>query len=169
MLDGSDWSKVRGAFVMNGTLYYGMNDNGVYTRSFDAATGALGAASPLNLYDDPDNGARIPWSISNMTGMFYDPDTHRIYYTVSGDSRLYYRGFSPQSKIVGALTMTGDAGGINFSSVAGLTLADGKIYYGSSDGALRSAPFSGGRVTGAPTVVSSDGTWKMRALFLPNG
>ena len=169
-LDGSDWSKARGAFVMNGTLYYGMSDNAVYTRSFDASTGALGPASPLNLYDDPDNGARIPWSISSMTGMFYDPDTHRIYYTVSGDSRLYYRGFSPQSKIVGALTMTGDAGGINFSTAAGLTLADGRIYYGSStDGVLRSAPFNGGRVTGAPTVASADGTWKLRALFLPNG
>ena len=38
-----------------------------------------------------------------MTGMFYDPATHRIYYTVSGDAHLFYRGFSPESEIVGAL------------------------------------------------------------------
>ena len=83
-----------------------------------------------------------------MTGMFYDPATHRIYYTVSGDSRLFYRYFTPESDVVGAQTFTADAGGINFSSAAGLSLASGRILYGSSDGALRTAPFAGGRVTG---------------------
>ena len=84
-----------------------------------------------------------------MTGVFYDPSLHRIYYTVSGDSRLYYRYFTPESEVVGAQTFQADAGGINFSTAAGLTLASGRILYGSSaDGSLRSAPFSGGRVTG---------------------
>ena len=49
---------------------------------------------------------------------------------------------------MGAQTFTADAGGINFSSAAGLTLASGRILYGSSDGSLRTAPFAGGRVTG---------------------
>jgi hypothetical protein len=156
--------------VIEGTVYYGLNDNALYKRSFDSATGTLGVPSAVNLYDDPDNGARIPFAISRMTGMFFDPATHRIYYTVSGDSRLFYRYFAPQSEIVGAQTFTADAGGISFSTAAGLTLADGRIYYGSSsDGALRSATFSNGKVTGAPTAVSSDGTWKYRGLFLPNG
>ncbi len=165
-----DWGRVRGAFLMNGSLYYGLSDNALYKRSFNPATGALGTPTAVNLYDDPDNGTRIPFAISTMTGMFFDPATHRIYYTVSGDSRLFYRGFAPQSEIVGAQTLTADAGGVNFSTAAGLTLADGKIYYGSSsDGSLRSASFTGGRVTGAPTVVSSDGTWRFRGMFVPNG
>ncbi|MFC4784381.1 malectin domain-containing carbohydrate-binding protein [Nocardioides sp. MAHUQ-72] len=164
-----DWSKVRGAFLLNGTLYYGLSDAALYKRSFDAATGTFGSQSAVNLYDDPDNGARIPFAISTMTGMFYDPALHRIYYTVSGDTRLFYRYFTPESEVVGAQTFTADAGGVSFSAVAGMTLASGRILYGSSDGALRSVPFSGGRVTGTPTVLSSDGTWKFRGLFLKNG
>jgi hypothetical protein len=164
-----DWSTVRGAFLLNGTLYYGRSDNSLYERSFNAATGALGPQSAVNLYDDPDNGARIPFAISTMTGMFYEPTLHRIYYTVAGDARLFYRYFTPESEIVGALTFTADSGGVSFASAQGLTLADGKLLYGSSDGALRSVPFSGGRVTGSPTTLSNDGTSKYRGMFLPNG
>ena len=51
--------------------------------------------------------------------------------------------------MVGAQTFVADAGGVGFGAVAGMTLADGRILYGSSaDGALRSVPFAGGRVTG---------------------
>ena len=163
-----DWNAVRGAFLLNGTVYYGLTDGALYKRTFNASTGAIGAQQAINLYDDPDNGQRIPFSISSMTGMFYDPGTHRIYYTVSGDSRLYYRYFTPESEIVGASTFQADAGGVSFSSAAGMTLASGRVFYGSSDGTLRSAPFANGRVTGAASTVSADGTWRYRAIFVPN-
>ncbi len=165
-----DWSTVRGGFLLNGTIYYGLADGGFYKRTFNAGTGATGAQQTVNLYDDPDNGARIPFAIASMTGAFYDPATHRIYYTVSGSSSLYYRYFTPESEVVGAQTFQADAGGVNFSAVAGMTLASGRILYGSSvDGALRSAPFAGGRVTGGASTVSSDGTWRYRAILVPNG
>ena len=164
-----DWSTVRGAFLLNGTMYYGLSNGTFNKRTFNATTGATGAQVVVNLRDDPDDGTRIPFAISTMTGMFYDSPTHRIYYTVSGDTRLYYRYFTPQSETVGAQTFQADAGGLNFGTVAGLTLASGRILYGSSsDGALRSAPFAGGRVTGAASVVSSDGTWRYRAIAVPN-
>lgn len=165
-----DWSTVRGAFLVNGTVYYGLSNGSFYARTFTRSTGATGAQRTINLRDDPETGTRIPFAIANVTGMFYDPATHRIYYTVSGDARLYYRYFTPESEVVGAQTFTADAGGVSFASAAGMTLASGRILYGSStDGALRSAPFAGGRVTGAPTVVSSDGTWAYRAILVPNG
>jgi hypothetical protein len=164
-----DWSTVRGAFLLNGTVYYGLDDGNLYKRTFTKTTGALGTQRVVNLYNDPDNGGRIPFSITSVTGMFYDTATHRVYYTLSGDSRLYYRYFTPESDVVGAQTFTADTNGVNFAATAGMTLASGRILYGSSaDGSLRSVPFSNGRVTGNPAVVSSDGTWSYRAIFIPN-
>ncbi|QIG43773.1 hypothetical protein G5V58_14255 [Nocardioides anomalus] len=164
-----DWSTVRGAFLLNGTVYYGKADGSLYKRTFTKSSGATGAEKVVNLYDDPEDGTRIPFPIGNLTGMFYDPTLHRIYYTVFGDSRLWYRYFTPESGVVGALTFEADAGGVSFASAAGVTLASGRILYGSSvDGSLRSVPFAGGRVTGSPTVVSADGTWRYRAIMVPN-
>jgi hypothetical protein len=164
-----DWSTVRGAFLLNGTVYYGLSDGSLYKRSFDSATGSLGNQQVVNLYDDPQDGRRIPFAIASLTGMFYDTATHRIYYTVFGDARLFYRYFTPESDVVGAQTLQAETNGVSFASAAGLTLASGRILYGSStDGSLRSVPFAGGRVTGTPTVTSSDGTWRYRAILVPN-
>jgi len=164
-----DWSTVRGGFLVNGTLYYGLGDGKLYARTFNTSTGAVGAQRTVNLYNDPDDGTAIPFPISNLTGMFYDTSLHRLYYTLFGDSALYYRYFTPQSEVVGAQTFVGNNGGVDFSRVSGMTLAGGLILYGSSaDGALRSVAFSGGVVTGSPSVVSSDGTWTFRAIFVPS-
>lgn len=164
-----DWSTVRGAFLVNSTVYYGLGDGRLYARTFDGSTGAVGSQRAINLYDDPDTGERIPFAIANLTGMFYDTTLHRLYYTVFNDSRLYYRYFTPESEVVGAQTFEADNGGVDFSKVSGMTLASGRILYGSSvDGALRSVPFAGGGVTGSPTVVSDDGSWTSRGMFVPN-
>jgi Malectin domain len=164
-----DWSTLRGGFLLNGTLYYGLSDGNLYKRTFNKTTGAVGTQKVVTLYDDPDDGGRIPFAVGNMTGMFYDTVTHRIYYTLFGDPQLYYRYFTPESDVVGAQTFTAGTDGVSFSTVAGMTLASGRILYGSSsDGALRSVPFSGGQVTGSPAVVSSDGTWRYRAILVPN-
>ncbi len=164
-----DWSLVRGAFLVNGTLYYGLADGRLYARTFIPATGVVGASRTVNLYDDPDTGERIPFAIANLTGMAYDTSTHRLYYTLFGDSQLYFRYFTPQSEVVGAQTFVGDSNGVDFSAVNGLTLAGGRLLYGSAaDGALRAVLLSGGAVTGSPTVVSSDGSWKYRAIFVPS-
>jgi hypothetical protein len=164
-----DWAQVRGAFYLNGTLFYGLPDGGLYARTFDKSTGELGVQQAVNLYDDPDTGQRIPFPVAQLTGMFYDTTTHRLYYTVAGDGRLYYRYFTPESQVIGAQTFLGSSGGVDFSAVGGMTLGGGRILYGSTmDGYLRSVPFSKGAVTGGPSVVSSDGSWRDTALFVPN-
>jgi hypothetical protein len=162
-----DWSQVRGAFYVNGTVYYGLGDGKLYARTFDKATGAVGAQRTVNLYNDPDNGTAIPFTIANLSGMFYDTGLHRLYYTVKGSSSLYYRYFTPESEVVGALTFTA-ASSVNLSSVAGMTLAGGQVLYGSTDGALRKVSFSGGTLTGSATTLSTDGTWRAAGMFVPN-
>ena len=164
-----DWSTVRGAFLVSTTLYYGLSNGGLYARTFDRSTGAIGAQRAVSLRDDPESGTRIPFPLANVSGMFYDPTTHRLYYTVSGDARLYFRYFTPESEVVGAETFVADSAGVSFATVAGMTLASGRILYGSSsDRALRSVPFAAGRVAGGASVVSADGTWNYRAIFVPN-
>ena len=80
-------------------------------------------------------------------------------------SALYYRYFTPESEVVGAQTFIA-ASPVDLSSAAGLILAGGRILYGSTaDGALRSVPFAGGRPSGTPTVLSTDGTWRYRSMF----
>ena len=163
-----DWSTVRGAFMVNGVLYYGSSDGSLKWRTFNSSTGAAGAEQTVNLFDSP-AGVRIPFPIANCSGMFYDTSLHRLYYTVSGDNNLYYRYFTPESQVVGAMTFTASTS-TAFSTAAGLTLAGGKVFYGSTgDGFLRSVGYAGGAVTaGTPTVVSNDGTWRSRAIFAPN-
>ena len=168
-----DWATLRGAFLVGGTLYYGLGDGALYSRSFTAATGAVGAQRTVNLYDAPD-GKRIPFPIADVTGMFYDTATHRLYYTLLGNSALFYRYFTPESEVVGAQTFQAASNGVDFSRVAGMTLAGGKILYGSSaDGKLRSASFGNGAVTGpgnlVPGVDPLDLSWSYRAMFAPNG
>ena len=162
-----DWSMVRGAALVGGTLYYGRADGSLYARPFNPATGATGAESTVDLYDDPDDGRRIPFVIANLSGLVYDAATHRLYYTLFGDSRLFYRYFSPDSEVVGAETFTAPTYGNDFSAVAGLALAGGQLLYGSqADGYLRSAPFANGALTGAATVRSTDGSWRYRDMFM---
>jgi hypothetical protein len=165
---GMDWSSVRGGFLVNGTMYYGHSDGNLYARTYNTSTGALGAQRPVNLYDDPETGERIPFRIGTATGMFYDAATHRLYYTVGGDARLFYRYFTPESEVVGAETFTADNGGVDLSQVRGMMLASGKVFFGSPEGVLRSVDFSGGRLSGNPSVTNDDGTWSYRAIFAPN-
>jgi len=168
---GLDWSRVRGAFLLDGTLYYGYDDNQFYARSFTEEQGSavLSEARVVPLRDDPETGARIRWPLSSVTGMFYDPATHRLYYTVSGLGALHYRYFTRESEVVGAVTFTGQGGGIRWDRAAGVTLAASTVYYGTTiDGALRKVAFSNGGIVGSPKVVSNDGSWRQRAIFLPN-
>ncbi len=55
-----DWSTVRGAFLLNGTVYYGLSDGSLYKRTFDSTTGAIGNQRVVNLYDDPQDGQPHP-------------------------------------------------------------------------------------------------------------
>jgi hypothetical protein len=175
---GIDFSQVRGAFMIGSTLYTGQSNGQLLARSFNGT--AFGASSVVAL-----NGltsAQFP--IANVTGMFYDPATGRLYYTVSGDSHLYYRYFEPEDNIVGAQTFTisGNGDGLTWNTASQMTMAGGKIYYvvttgtgGNQQQNLWSIGFSGGKpVPGTQTLVSGpakgDGqTWAGRGMFVLPG
>ena len=161
---GVDWSQARGVLALNGQLYMGWSDGFLYRRSFDMTT--VGPAVPIDLHGldvQPPNGFNIPGTtirvpafttqLRNATGMFYDGS--RLYYTVQGDPRLYYRYFTLESEIVGAslFVASTNADGVDWGNVRGMTLANGNLYYASSTGTLSRVAFAGGHPTGAPSVI----------------
>ncbi|GGO70262.1 PKD domain-containing protein [Nonomuraea cavernae] len=163
---GVAWSGARGTVMLSGRLYTAWSDGKLYRRTFDGT--AFGAPSEVNLYGLTD----FATDMQNMTGMFYHAG--RLYFTRTGQSSLYYRGFSPESDIVGAqrTTATGNITGLNFSRVGGMFLAGDKLYLSDSvDGRLLRADFAGGLpVAGTVVAVSGpaiDGVdWRQRGLFL---
>ena len=163
---GVDWSHARGAFMVAGRLYTGWDDNNLYVRSYDGSS--VGPASALDTHGL--NTYNFP--VSSLSGAFYDPSSGRLYYTVSGDARLYYRYFEVESSLVGAdvFTASGNGDGFNWSTVRGLTMASGRMYYATTSGNLYGIDFTGGRPSGSASQLSGpaiDGVnWQSRGLFV---
>ncbi len=139
---GISWRDNRGAFMLNGVLYSGSSDGSFTRRTFDGAT--FGAATAINTAD-----ALVPMTdwhseVSQISGMFFDAG--RIYYTLAGQSNLYYRFFTPQSGVVGAyrFTATGNVAGVDFSKVNGMFItprrSTGRVQSTAACGALTGRP-----------------------------
>ena len=161
---GIDWSLTRGAFVTNGRLYYGRSDGTFRVRSFNGST--LGSESTIDLH----GLTNTHFPLANVTGMFLDQG--RLYYTVAGNSNLFYRYFSPSWDMTGAQTFTVNGSPeFDWGSVAGMTMVDGNIYVGRANGNLDRIGFSNRLpVGGSRTTVSGPGidgrNWRSRGLFV---
>jgi PKD repeat protein len=163
---GISWRDNRGAFMLNGVLYAGSSDGSFTRRTYDGTT--FGAATAINTAD-----ALVPMTdwhseVSQISGMFFDAG--RLYYTLAGQSNLYYRYFTPESGVVGSyrFTATGNVAGVDFSKVNGMFITTSSIYWASSvDGSLRRSDWSSatGAPTGSSTTVSTD-DWRAHTLFL---
>ncbi|MCH1867532.1 malectin domain-containing carbohydrate-binding protein [Nocardioides sp. CFH 31398] len=161
---GVDWSSARGAFMVDGRLYTGWADGTFTWRSYNGST--FGAPRTVDLNDLTQFAAELP----GVRGMWFDRTTGRMYYTMRGQNQLYYRYFTPESSVVGAVRFTvPSTAGIDWSKVTGGFLANGRLQYAGSDGTLRSVAWQDGAV-GASTVMSGpdvDGrSWSNGALFL---
>ena len=157
----TDWSGVRGIFALQGNLYSGSSNGNFHVRSFDGTS--VGPVQQVNL-----NGL-TDFPVQKLTGLFYA--NGRIYYTVSGDPKMYFRYFTSESGIIGSdhwavgpLTPS-----VDWSSVRGMTLANGKLYFARTDGNLYSIGFDGSTpIGGTEALVSpaSDGyDWASNGLF----
>ena len=163
---GVDWSSVRGAFMVDGRLYTGWS-NGTFTwRPFNGTT--YGATRNINLYGLTQFASELP----GIRGMWFDKSTGRMYFTLRGQNQLYYRYFTPESRIVGAVRFTAPntGAGIDWSRVSGGFLANGKLYFSTTDGALSSVQWQDGAVPGTTASVSGPGidglNWGSGSLFL---
>ncbi len=158
---GIDWRGLRGMFALNGVLYYGTSGGAVFARTFDGTT--LGAAQQLDLH------GLTNFPVQSITGMFFA--NGGIYYTVQNDPQMYYRYFTPQSRVVGAdrFVVSGNGDGLNWSGTRGLTLANSKIYFARTDGNLSSITFGAtAPVPGTEALVSpvTTNNWASGGFFV---
>ena len=178
---GLDWSTVRGAVMVDGRVFYGSaTDSNLYWRTFDGST--FGPAHLVDPYGDPawstvDTGSGQTYlgrksgfyaEIPGVTSEFYSGG--RLYYTLSGQTAMFYRYFTPQSGILGADRFT-VAGTTNWSDTGGAFLDGTNLYLSSrTTGTLRRISFSGGVFGTTSTTVSGPGVdgrdWRGKALFL---
>ena len=168
-----DGGRVRGAFWLAGQLYEGRDDGRLLRWSYDGTT--FGEAAEVDLRGLPPshqnyNAIVYGFPVADVTGMFYD--SGRLYYTVAGDRRLFYRYFLSQPNaaddVVGAqvLVASGAGDGLDWSRVQGMTAAGGAIYW--SEGAdLRRVDFAAGTPrAGTVTTVARSVNLDARGLFL---
>ncbi|SCL15457.1 Di-glucose binding within endoplasmic reticulum [Micromonospora rhizosphaerae] len=180
--DNTAWSTVKGAFWVGGDLFYGMNGS-LYRRSFDGST--FGTPKKVDPYHDakwdsvltgsPPAGQTYAGStvnfyseIPNMTAMFYSGG--RLYYTLAGQSTLFWRWFTPDTGTVGAERFS-VAGTTGYGGVGGMFVSDGKLYTVSRNhGHLYSRDWAAGSPGDSATLVSGptvDGVdWRATAVFV---
>ncbi len=159
------WRRVRGAFMVNSTLYTIHVDGTIMTRSLDGAT--FGTGTALNMWAN-----NIIADAPNMTGIFFDPATSRIYYTIAGQSSLFHRPFLPESGIPHAIRSTagGDVAALDPTRVRGMFIDGDSLYFADANtGNLLRTGWSAGAPSGTPVVVDSTVDWRSRALFRSSG
>ena len=154
-----DWSTTRGIFALQGKLYTGSTNGTFSVRSFDGTS--VGAAQAINL-----NGL-TDFPVQNLSGMFFLDG--QLYFTVQGTSQMFHRGFTPESQIVESFRYTVNAPSVDFSTVRGLTYANGHLYYARTDGNLYSMGFANGVPDGNEVLVSPKSAgydWSSNGLFI---
>jgi hypothetical protein len=180
--DTTTWSTARGAFWAGGTLFYGMGGN-LHRRTFNGSS--FGAVSVVDPYHDAywdtvvtDSGAEgstyagvtnnFYAEINSVTGMFYTGG--RLYYTLTGQSGLFWRWFTPDSGVVGADKFT-VAGATGFSTVGAIFTSGSYLYFTNrTTGTLSRMGWTGTAPSGAATVVSGPAInsvdWRAGATFV---
>lgn len=90
---------------------------------------------------------------------------HRLYYTLTGQSAMYSRGFAPSAGTVGDVQTT-VPDGFDWSQVAGAVVAGDSLYFALKTGPLRKVAWVNGMASGPVTTVDSTQNWAARSLFV---
>jgi hypothetical protein len=168
---------VRGAFDVDGTLYYGASDGNFYEAPFNGIS--VGTPTAPDPYNDP------YWStirtgtgtttyrgvkplfygeITSLTSMFYSEG--RIYYTLAGNPHMYWRFFETDDGVIGSREFMSTDGN-DWSHVAGAFLSGDTLYFAdSATGNLMSVPFDGSQPSGTPSLADNTVNWASRGAVV---
>jgi hypothetical protein len=145
--DGTAWQNLRGAFLVDDMLFYGMSDGSFWRRSFDGAT--VGLPVRLTPHSDPawdgvptssgtSTYSGVPTTgfataMASMRAMYYTGG--RVFYTRANTNSLFWRWFNPENGLAGSREFTVPGSGTaaslnNLSNTSGLLfLSDGFVYW----------------------------------------
>ena len=182
---GTSWEQVRGAFMVDDTVYTGWADGTFTKQSFDGTSfGASEAVNVAGVYTGHRVGGLLTGDLTNSTqqlrSMFYDPRSGRLYFTrtdsthkgkVKDDGGLFYRAFSPESDVVGATRSTmlraTAVKAIGADTLRGAFLSGRWLYYADDTGVLKRVRFTAaGEFVGKPQRVNDTIDWAAQGLFL---
>ncbi|MBV1853476.1 malectin domain-containing carbohydrate-binding protein [Catellatospora tritici] len=192
-VDGTVWANLRGAFLVDNKLFYGMSDGNMYVRSFDGTT--FGPAAVLNPHSDPrwdsvhvdeKDTTSVTYAgvksglytdLPNVRSMFYS--NGKLFYTIAGQNKLFWRWFSPDSGIAGSQRFEIAGGGTASTALEWLAdtsgvlfLSGGNLYWsrGGTDGRLIKRAFNGTAFSGTAVAVSGPSLggvdWRSPGAFI---
>lgn len=137
-LHQTDWGTIRGAMFIGGKLYHAERDGGMWVSNFNGTD--FDPRESVNLFGLTESY----WALSQIGGMFFDYEKGRVYYTLRGNSRLYYRAFSPDGPYFGNDEYEADVqGDIPWNDIRGMDVIDGHLYFGRNDANLYRAQLDG--------------------------
>lgn len=168
----ADWSHARGATLIDGQVYAAWDDGTFKAIPFDGLD--FGTPRDLELYGSPESKGAKNWfgtDAASVTGMFFDPVTNRLYYTVAGNDQLWWRPFTPESEVIGARRFAvANSSDFDGTRVAGMFRSGDRVYFADrTTGSLSAVGFDGSRLGGEVNVVDSYVDWRARAAFLWHG
>jgi len=147
-LNNSQWSDTRGGVFVGGKLFHADSQGRMWASTF--ADGGFQSRTPVELFG-LDNSR---WNISQMSGMFFDYEQGRLYYTLRNGSRLYWRAFTPSSPYFGERRyIAEDQGDIPWYDVSGMDVVDGYLYFSRTNAYLYRAKIQGAAVVSGTTEV----------------
>ena len=156
--------------MVNGVLYTATNGGVLTKRTFDGTN--YGTASTVDTADGL--VFQTTWhntDVPSITSLFYVDG--RMYFTRSGQTTLFRRGFETESDLVGQQRFAiNPVSGINYSTMRGAFVASDRLYFAdtTTDGCSARRGVAHGPVAGSATQISGPGidsqTWNARAMFI---
>ena len=153
------YSNIRGMMLVGNQLYYGLNNGTMASRP--VGNGNVGTPTSVNL-----RGLSPRYfDVSDITGMYFDYDQGRVYYTLLNRNDLYWRHFTPDNPIFGEYENVANVNtNIPWSGVRGMDVVDGKLYFGYNNGNLYSINVNGFVPAGNARLVANSNMFNVRAL-----
>jgi len=137
LLDGG-WSDARGGVFLFDLLFHADDDGVMWMSEYNGDT--FESRTTVDMLGQTEN----EWALSQLGGMYFDPEWGRLYYTLQGDSQLYWRGFTPAGPHFGNDTYVAEQqGDIAWGDVSGMDVIDGNLYFARNDGNLYRAELDG--------------------------